>query len=250
MASKIEDYALLGDCETAALVSRDGSIDWLCWPRFDSSACFAALLGGPEHGRWLIRPSDPAARAVRSYREDTLILETNFETGDGAVSLIDFMQPRGDHSHVFRIVVGRSGQVAMHIELKARSSSSASRSQEWARLSNFVMTSSVGAERACSRHSFACSLHSWGLPYMPQEPGHPCSSDKKKPGQALRGLLPVSLRGVAREPMVGKGEMPTTVRYVEVATTLSSRPTRRSPARSQPGFHSLCDAALGSGRAL
>jgi GH15 family glucan-1,4-alpha-glucosidase len=120
MASKIEDYALLGDCETAALVSRDGSIDWLCWPRFDSSACFAALLGGPQYGRWLIRPSDPAARVVRSYREDTLILETNFETRDGAVSLIDFMQPRGKHSHVFRIVVGRSGQVAMHTELILR----------------------------------------------------------------------------------------------------------------------------------
>ena len=91
MPSRIEDYALVGDCETAALVGRDGSIDWLCWPRFDSSACFAALLGGSEHGRWLVAPEDPAPRVTRRYREGTLILETDFETGDGAVTLIDFM---------------------------------------------------------------------------------------------------------------------------------------------------------------
>src|SRR5262245_54721251 len=120
MVSKIEDYALLGDCETAALVSRSGSIDWLCWPRFDNCACFAALLGGPEHGRWSIRPSDHAARIVRHYREDTLILETKFETAEGAVSLIDFMQPRGNRSHLIRIVAGLSGQVAMHTELILR----------------------------------------------------------------------------------------------------------------------------------
>ena len=95
MSSKIEDYALLGDCETAALVGRDGSIDWLCWPRFDSCACFAALLGGREHGRWLITTTDPAARISRHYRDDTLILETDFETVDGAVTLVDFMPPRG-----------------------------------------------------------------------------------------------------------------------------------------------------------
>src|ERR1043165_870205 len=90
----LEDYALLGDCETAALVSRRGSIDWLCWPRFDSSACFAALLGGPEHGHWLIAPQREAARITRCYRQNTLILETTVETADGAVTLIDFMPPR------------------------------------------------------------------------------------------------------------------------------------------------------------
>lgn len=120
MASKIEDYALLGDCETAALVSRYGSIDWLCWPRFDSGACFAALLGGPQHGRWLIRPADPEARIVRRYHDDTLILETDFATADGAISLIDFMPPRGKRSDVVRIITGRSGQVAMHNELILR----------------------------------------------------------------------------------------------------------------------------------
>lgn len=78
MPSKIEDYALIGNCETAALVGRDGSIDWLCTPRFDSGACFAALLGAPEHGRWLLAPTDPTARVTRRYRKDTLILETEF----------------------------------------------------------------------------------------------------------------------------------------------------------------------------
>ena len=91
MPSRIEDYALIGDCETAALVGRDGSIDWLCWPRFDSDACFAALLGTPEHGRWLHRAGATPTRITRRYRADTLILETRFETADGAVTLIDFM---------------------------------------------------------------------------------------------------------------------------------------------------------------
>src|SRR5581483_1752781 len=96
MSARIEDYALIGDLSTAALVGRDGSIDWLCWPRFDSDSCFAALLGGPEHGRWRIAPRDPAGRIARRYRPNTLILETLFETEDGAVRLIDFMPPRED----------------------------------------------------------------------------------------------------------------------------------------------------------
>ncbi|MGI9180571.1 MAG: glycoside hydrolase family 15 protein, partial [Longimicrobiaceae bacterium] len=120
MPSRIEDYALIGDCETAALVSRDGSIDWLCWPRFDSGACFAALLGGPEHGRWQITPADPAARIARRYRPGTLILETELETPDGAVTLIDFMPPRDAVSDLVRIVIGRRGRVAMRTELVLR----------------------------------------------------------------------------------------------------------------------------------
>src|SRR5678810_1468963 len=80
VSTPLEDYALIGDCETAALVSRGGSIDWLCWPRFDSGACFAALLGGPEHGRWRIAPSGEVVRTERRYRGDTLILETTFAT--------------------------------------------------------------------------------------------------------------------------------------------------------------------------
>ncbi|MBA3642427.1 MAG: glycoside hydrolase family 15 protein, partial [Acidobacteria bacterium] len=94
MASKIEDYALIGDCQTAALVARDGSIDWLCFPRFDSSACFAALLGSPEHGRWVIAPADPIRRVTRAYRGDTLVLDTTFETDTGAVTLTDCMPIR------------------------------------------------------------------------------------------------------------------------------------------------------------
>src|SRR5215211_438325 len=94
MPSRIADYALIGDCEAAALVGRDGSIDWLCWPRFDSDACFAALLGTSEHGRWLITPHDYNAQVTRRYRGDTLILETRFEMAQGAVTLIDFMPLR------------------------------------------------------------------------------------------------------------------------------------------------------------
>ncbi|HVY58491.1 MAG TPA: trehalase-like domain-containing protein, partial [Xanthobacteraceae bacterium] len=120
MALRIEDYALIGDCEAAALVGRDGSIDWLCWPRFDSDACFAALLGTRDNGRWLIAPKDPSARITRRYRPDTLILETRFETRDGAVTLIDFMPVRDGRPTLVRIVVGERGRVAMQTELIIR----------------------------------------------------------------------------------------------------------------------------------
>lgn len=120
MAAPIEDYALIGDCETAALVSRDGSIDWLCWPRFDGGACFAALLGGPEHGRWKIGPTHSDARTTRRYRDDTLILETDFETPEGAATLIDFMPPREQQSDLVRIIVGRRGRIAIRCELILR----------------------------------------------------------------------------------------------------------------------------------
>src|SRR3954462_11786439 len=105
MASRIEDYALIGDCETAALVSRSGSIDWLCWPRFDSGACFASLLGGPEHGRWLLAPAAERARPRRRYRGDTMILETEFDTRDGCVVVVDFMPLRDQRSNIIRTVI-------------------------------------------------------------------------------------------------------------------------------------------------
>jgi GH15 family glucan-1,4-alpha-glucosidase len=120
MPSRIEDYALIGDCKAAALVARDGSIDWLCWPRFDSDACFAALLGGREHGRWLIAPHDREARVTRRYRRNTLILETCFECRDGAVTLVDFMPMGEDHCSIVRLVIGEHGQVAMDTELILR----------------------------------------------------------------------------------------------------------------------------------
>ncbi|HZE60564.1 MAG TPA: glycoside hydrolase family 15 protein [Burkholderiales bacterium] len=117
---KIEDYALIGDCHSAALVGRDGSIDWLCWPRFDSGACFAALLGKREHGRWRIAPAGVQTCARRSYRGDSLILETEFETAQGAVTLIDFMPTRGEHCQLVRIVHGRRGNVKMEMEFILR----------------------------------------------------------------------------------------------------------------------------------
>jgi GH15 family glucan-1,4-alpha-glucosidase len=120
MPLPIESYALVGDCHTGALVGNDGSIDWLCFPRFDSSACFAALLGGPEHGRWLVAPSGQTRRVTRRYRNDSLILETDFETAQGSVRVIDFM-PLSDHRwDVVRIVEGLSGRVSMRMELVVR----------------------------------------------------------------------------------------------------------------------------------
>src|ERR1700757_2348331 len=118
MALRIEDYALIGDCKTAALVGRDGSVDWLCWPRFDSPACFAALLGSPANGYWQITTAEPGARVTRRYRPGTLILETLFETDTGSVALIDFMAI--DQTTLVRIVEGRSGSVPMHFDLALR----------------------------------------------------------------------------------------------------------------------------------
>jgi GH15 family glucan-1,4-alpha-glucosidase len=120
MPLPIEHYALIGDCHTAALVGRDGSIDWLCLPRFDSAACFAALLGGPEHGRWQIAPAAGIRSVSRCYRDDTLILQTVFETAQGSVRLTDFM-PASDHRwDVVRIVEGLRGRVKLAMELIVR----------------------------------------------------------------------------------------------------------------------------------
>jgi GH15 family glucan-1,4-alpha-glucosidase len=119
MALHIEDYALIGDCKAAALVGRDGSIDWLCWPRFDAAACFAALLGDAENGRWLIAPVAPVIRVTRRYRPGTLVLETEFETETGRAALIDFMPP-ADGAHLVRIVIGRSGRVDFRTEFVVR----------------------------------------------------------------------------------------------------------------------------------
>jgi GH15 family glucan-1,4-alpha-glucosidase len=120
VSCRIEDYGLIGDCETAALVGRDGSIDWLCWPAFDSDACFAALLGTHGHGRWLIAPAEEITRTSRRYRDNTLIMETRFETADGLVDLIDFMPPRGNASDVVRLVRGISGRVKLRMQLVIR----------------------------------------------------------------------------------------------------------------------------------
>src|SRR6201994_1294395 len=117
---RIEDYALIGDCETAALVGRDGSIDWLCWPNFDSDACFAAILGTSKNGRWSVAPVEDVAACSRRYWDDSLILETRLTTAGGTVALIDFMPPRGKASDIVRLVRGISGKVKMRMELILR----------------------------------------------------------------------------------------------------------------------------------
>ncbi|RKS80696.1 GH15 family glucan-1,4-alpha-glucosidase [Motilibacter peucedani] len=120
MSKPIEDYALLGDLHTAALVARDGSVDWLCLPRFDSPACFAALLGDDSHGRWLVAPAAGGACSRRSYRDDSLVLDSEWDTPDGTVRVTDFMPLRGEAADVVRIVEGVSGRVPMRTELVLR----------------------------------------------------------------------------------------------------------------------------------
>jgi GH15 family glucan-1,4-alpha-glucosidase len=118
--SRIEDYGLISDLQAAALVDREGSIDWACFPRFDSGACFAALLGTSDHGRWLVAPSGDAWEVDRRYRPHTLVLETDWETASGKARVIDFMPPRGRAPDIVRIVEGISGEVDMSSELVIR----------------------------------------------------------------------------------------------------------------------------------
>jgi GH15 family glucan-1,4-alpha-glucosidase len=120
MAPRIEDHALIGDCQTAALVGRDGSINWLCFPRFDSPACFASLLGTPEHGRWLLSPADGFRSVRRNYRKGTLVLETEYETATGVVTIVDCMPLRDEAPDLVRLVQGKRGQVDMRMELTIR----------------------------------------------------------------------------------------------------------------------------------
>ncbi|MGB6973947.1 MAG: glycoside hydrolase family 15 protein [Terracidiphilus sp.] len=120
MAARIEDYAVIGDCETAALVSKDGSIDWLCWPDFASEACFAALLGSEENGYWKIAPAKGEWSSSRQYREGTLILETTFEQAGGAMRVTDFMPIRGRNADLIRIVEGVRGTVDVRMEMVLR----------------------------------------------------------------------------------------------------------------------------------
>jgi GH15 family glucan-1,4-alpha-glucosidase len=149
MALRIEDYALIGDCRAAALVGRDGSIDWLCWPRFDSAACFAALLGTVDNGRWLIAPKDAQVVVSRNYRPDTLVLETEFQTGTGRATVIDFMSP-ADGAHLVRIVAGRSGRVVFQTELVLRFNYGAS--VPWVnRLEDDTINAIAGPERLVLR---------------------------------------------------------------------------------------------------
>ena len=120
MTQAIEDYAVIGNCETVALVGRNGSIDWLGFPRYDSAACFAALLGTEENGRWLIAPANEVISTKRRYREGTAVLETEFATAEGSILLIDCLDRSPDHADVLRLVRGLRGRVAIHLELVLR----------------------------------------------------------------------------------------------------------------------------------
>src|ERR1700746_319730 len=153
MTLRIEDYALIGDCKTAALVGRDGSIDWLCWPRFDSAACFAALLGEDDNGRWLIAPKHAPLGVTRRYRPGTLVLETEFQTETGRAAIIDFMPP-ADGADLVRIGIGRSGRASFKIELAARFNYGGS--VPWVnRLDEATISAIAGPERLLLRTAVA-----------------------------------------------------------------------------------------------
>ena len=197
MSAPIESYGLIGDCQTAALVGLDGSIDWLCWPRFDSDACFAALLGSPSNGRWLIG-TEKEAKVTRRYRPDTLILETRFETETGAATVTDFMLPRGRTSDLVRIVHGESGEVEMCMELVLRFGYG--NTTPWvSRLKDGTLRAVAGPDMAVLRTPAAL----WGedfktvamfttgagesLPFvLSYGPSHLAVPDPVDPGQALQ----------------------------------------------------------------
>ena len=145
----IEDYALIGDLQTAALVSREGSIDWCCLPRFDSAACFAAILGEPDHGRWLLAPAAVPTRSARRYRDDTLILESVFEVEGGSVRVIDFMPPREVMPDIVRIVEGLTGEVKMRSELIVRCDYG--RIVPWVRRIDPALVAIAGPDGLCLR---------------------------------------------------------------------------------------------------
>lgn len=157
--SRIEDYCMIGDCDTAALVSREGSIDWLCWPDFSSGACFAALLGTRDHGYWKISPAGKVKAMRRCYQPGTLILETSFETKDGEVCLTDFMPLRDEHSHVVRTVRGARGAVAMQMDLSVRFDYG--RTIPWVTTGNDELRAVAGANMVVLRT--AAPLHAEGM---------------------------------------------------------------------------------------
>ena len=142
---------MIGDGETAALVCRDGSIDWLCWPRFDSAACFAALLGDEQHGCWRIAPAAAVLRQSRRYRRDTLILQQEIETAEGVVEIVDFMPMRSGPSYIVRIVNGLRGDVAMQMMLRLRFEYGAV--SAWIAQDGDVATAELGPHRVVLRSS-------------------------------------------------------------------------------------------------
>src|SRR4051812_1745977 len=156
---RIEDYAIIGDTQTAALVSRDGAIDWASFPRFDSESCFAALLGEREHGRWSIAPAVPVRKYARRYRPGTLVLETEFETDEGAVRVIDFMPVRGQDPDLVRVVEGLRGRVPMRFDLVIRFDTG--RIVPWVRKHQDALLAVAGPNALCLRSDL--SLHGQDL---------------------------------------------------------------------------------------
>jgi GH15 family glucan-1,4-alpha-glucosidase len=146
---RIEDYALIGDLQTAALVSNAGSIDWCCFPRFDSGACFSALLGDANNGRWLLAPTTQVLQATRRYRHDTLVLETVYTTAEGSVRAIEFMPPRGTAPDIVRIVEGLDGRVPMRSELVIRFDYG--RIVPWVRRVDHATVAVAGPDALCFR---------------------------------------------------------------------------------------------------
>ena len=146
---RIEDYALLGDTQTAALVGKDGSVDWACFPRFDSGACFAALIGTRDNGRWRIAPEAPVRAVRRRYRPGTLILETEMETDTGVCRLIDFMPVRGHAPDIVRIVEGVRGTVSMKSDLVIRFDTG--RVVPWVRRQHDALVAIAGPDALCIR---------------------------------------------------------------------------------------------------
>ena len=149
MAARIEDYAIIGDTQTAALVARDGAIDWTCFPRFDSDACFAALLGDRSNGRWLLGCRDAPSRIRRRYRPDSMVLETEMEVEGGVVRLIDFMPIRDQRPDIVRIVEGVRGTVPMEIDFVVRFGNG--RVMPWVRRRDDALTLTAGPDALCLR---------------------------------------------------------------------------------------------------
>ena len=157
MASRVEDYALVGDGETAALIARDGSVDLLCWPRFDSDACLAALLGDADNGHWRIAPAGVVERTTRRHQGDTLVLETEFATGSGAVRVVDFMPMRDTVSALVRRVEEVRGRVQMRLDLALRFDSGAM--PPWLQPQGDGFVAEVGPDRVRMRAPVALRHH-------------------------------------------------------------------------------------------
>jgi GH15 family glucan-1,4-alpha-glucosidase len=186
MALKIEDYAMIGDCKTAALVGRNGSIDWLCWPRFDSAACFAALLGEYENGRWLIAPKEEPIEVSRRYRSGTLVLETEFRTKTGSATLVDFMIP-GDGADLVRILIGRQGRVDFRAEFVVRFNYGAT--VPWVnRLDDGSISAIAGPERLVLRT--AAALYGEDLKTVGEFTSRPASQSRSSSPTDRRFKIP------------------------------------------------------------